>query len=101
MDIQLVLCLIIGFLSYWAFKAPSTIVGDNPINTYAAFFNKNLREIFLSILGLAFVLVAGDQIPEDLGKINGPLPAFILGGSIPSIFMNTVGLFTSLKLFNK
>ena len=93
MPVTLIFCTILGLLSYWIVKVPATINGSTPINTVRDFFGENWKQIALSIIGVTLVCVGGNEIPESWGKITGPFPAFILGGSMPSIIMNTTDLF--------
>lgn len=95
----IIICICIGWLSYWIAKVPSTIIGSSPVNTVKDFFTENWKPFTVSLLGLLFVCLAGNDIPESWGKISGPFPALTLGGAIPSIFMNLFPL--SQQIFNK
>ena len=97
MNIQITVSILLGFIAYWAVKIPATIQGRNPINTLADFLQANMKELFLSVIGVSFLFVAGDQIPATWGKIDGPVTAFLAGGSIPSMFMNFLGLINPQK----
>lgn len=99
MTATIILCLILGWLAYWIAKVPSTIVGSSAVNTVRDFYTENWKPFFVSLIGLVFVCIAGGDIPEDWGKITGPFPALVLGGSIPSIFMNLFPL--SQQVFSK
>jgi uncharacterized membrane protein len=96
MELNLILFVLLGFVTYWVVKIPGTIRSKSPINTIAAFLHENVKELILSIIGLCVLILAGNDIPTEWGKIDGPITAFIAGGSIPSMFMN----FTAL-LFQK
>jgi len=97
MTIEIIFSILLGFISYWAVKIPATIQGRNPINTLTDFLHANMKELFLSIIGVCFLFIAGDQIPAAWGKIDGPVTAFLAGGSIPSMFMNFLGLLNRNK----
>jgi hypothetical protein len=88
MENTLYIFVILGFVSYWLIKIRGTIVGTSRINSIIGFFHTNIIEILLSAVGVVFLLIGGDSIPPDFGKIDTPLTAFIAGGSIPSMFMN-------------
>jgi len=89
--------ILLGWLSYWIIKLPATIKGESPVNTLRDFFSANWKEFILSIIGIVLLCIGGDEIPQDWGKINGPITAFIAGGSIPSMFMNFLALIKGLK----
>ena len=89
MTLTIILFLIAGWLSYWLFKVPNTIIGSSAIDTQKKFWEENWKLLLLSVGGLLFVIFGGNDIPASWGKITGPYTAFITGGSIPSIIMNT------------
>jgi hypothetical protein len=88
-----IVCIFLGWLSYWIVKAPATIKGESPINSFNEFFSTNWQEFFISIIGVALLAIGADDLPAEWGKITGPFTAFLAGGSIPSIVMNAVRLF--------
>jgi len=90
MTTTIILFLIAGWLSYWIFKIPNTIIGDSAIETQKQFWQQNWKLFLLSIGGLLFLIFGGNDIPESWGKLTGPYPAFVAGGSIPSIIMNAL-----------
>ena len=47
-----------------------------------------LIEFFVA--GLLIMIFNCNDIPDSLGKIDGPVPAFLTGGAIPSMVMNAI-----------
>jgi hypothetical protein len=92
MENTLYIFVLLGFLSYWLVKLRATIVGPSRIKSIKAFFENNIIEVFISSVGIVFLLIGGDSIPQEWGKIDTPLTAFIAGGSIPSMFMNFLSM---------
>jgi hypothetical protein len=92
MENTLYIFVLLGFLSYWLVKLRATIVGQSRIKSIKAFFENNIIEVFISSVGIVFLLIGGDSIPQEWGKIDTPLTAFIAGGSIPSMFMNFLSM---------
>lgn len=92
MENTLYIFVLLGFLSYWLVKLRATIVGPSRINSIIGFFHTNIIEVLLSAVGVVFLLIGGDSIPQEWGKIDSPLTAFIAGGSIPSMFMNFLSM---------
>lgn len=82
--------LVAGWLSYWIFKVPNVIWGKTAIETQMQFWQENWKLFLLSLGGLLAMIFNGNAIPDTWGKINGPVPAFLTGGSIPSIVMNAI-----------
>lgn len=90
MALNLIGFALLGFFAYWFSKVPATLKDDSPISTVRDFFKANWKEFVLSVVGLVLLCFGGSDIPEDWGKIDGPITAFIAGGSIPSMFMNVM-----------
>lgn len=92
MPTTLILFLLLGYFSYWIVKVNAAVVGSAPVADCKQFAKTYFLEFFFSLVGLAVVLVGGNEIPEQFGKISSPLTAIAVGGSIPSIAMNVFGL---------
>lgn len=88
-----ILILALGLLTYWVVKFIGVKKADNPIRTVGAFFSANLGELLLSVIGIAFVILAGPALPPGYINLDTPVTAFISGGSIPSIINNVSALF--------
>lgn len=98
----LIYAMVIGWFAYWIVKAPSSIVGTSPVNTFREFLADSWKTILLSGMGISLVcLGANDFLPSTWGKIDSPYTAFITGGSMPSIIMDVLPLFNKISLFNK
>lgn len=89
----LIVALILGIASYWIVKVYSEIKSNSPINNCLTYVKVNGDKILLSIIGAVLLLLNGPDLPFGAGKIDGAVPAFIAGGSIPSMINNIVGMF--------
>jgi len=93
MSTLLVSFTLLGFFTYWVVKAKAVINSSSPIVNLKEFAQANMFEFIISVIGVVVLMFAGDEIPQDWGKFDTPLAAFIAGGSIPSIFNNFIGMF--------
>lgn len=93
METQLIVFLLLGFSAYWLIKVRAAIVGTAPVKNCKEFLLTYMVEFFLSVVGVLLVVIGGDGLPDAIGKVDSPLSAFAVGGSIPSISMNVLGMF--------
>lgn len=81
---------VLGFLAYWVVKVRAILHGYNRQNTFSDFARDYLGEIFISIIGVVFLLFGGPTMGLTL---DTPLNCFIAGGAAPSMLNNVLANF--------
>lgn len=93
MTTTLIIGIALGLLTYWLTKMQGEIKSPSEITSYGQFLSLNLIKISLSIVGAVLIVLNGVDLPFGMGKLDGIVPAFIAGGSIPSMINNISALF--------
>lgn len=93
MTTTLILGIALGLLTYWLTKMQGEVKSPSEITSYGQFLSLNLIKILLSLIGAVLVVLNGTELPFDMGSLDGIIPAFIAGGSIPSMINNISALF--------
>lgn len=93
METTLIIGITLGLLTYWLIKAQGEVKSPSQISSLKDFFAVNLISLLLSLIGAVLLVLNGVELPFDAGKIDGIVPAFIAGGSIPSMINNISALF--------
>ena len=93
MEIQFITGITLGLLTYWLIKAQGELMSPSSVTTVKQFFIVNTINILLSLIGAFLLVLNGVELPFGAGTITGVVPAFIAGGSIPSMINNISGMF--------
>lgn len=93
MEQTLVIGISLGLLVYWLVKAQGEVMSPSSIVTVKQFLLSNTINILLSLIGAFLLVLNGTELPLGMGTLTGVVPAFIAGGSIPSMINNISALF--------
>lgn len=93
MEPTLIFGIALGLFAYWIVKIWGELKSTSSINDCLTYAKVNGDKLLLSVIGAVLLILNGPVMPFDLGEIKGIFPAFIAGGSIPSMINNLVGAF--------
>lgn len=93
METTLIVGIALGLAVYWLIKAQGEVMSPSSVTTFKQFLMANTINILLSLIGAALLVVNGTELPLGMGTLTGVVPAFIAGGSIPSMINNISVLF--------
>jgi hypothetical protein len=93
METTLIIGIALGLLVYWLVKAQGEVMSPSSVTTVRQFLVMNTINILLSLIGAALLVINGTELPLGMGTLTGVVPAFIAGGSIPSMINNISALF--------
>lgn len=93
MQLTLILAVAAGLFCYWVAKIWGELKSTSNINDCLTYLKVNGDKVLFSLVGMGLLILNGPIMPLDLGEIKGIFPAFIAGGSIPSMINNLVGAF--------
>lgn len=93
MEPTLIIGIVLGLLVYWLIKAQGEVMSPSSVTSFKQFLIQNTINIMLSLIGAALLVINGKELPLGMGVLDGVVPAFIAGGSIPSMINNISALF--------
>jgi hypothetical protein len=89
----IILSIALGLIAYWLIKISGEIKSPTGARNCKEFFTSNWVNLCLSLIGAVILVLNGTTLPLDMGEIKGIIPAFVAGGSIPSMVNNVSALF--------
>lgn len=93
MNTTLIIGIALGLITYWLIKAQGEVMSPSSVTSFAQFFKANIINAALSFVGAVLIVLNGTELPLGMGQLGGIVPAFIAGGSIPSMINNISALF--------